>query len=317
MSAPEAVVAPADLDVLLDVMQSVLAPLARLAVAQGLTYATAEEVLKLAFVRAAREEQLALGLPAHRLVSRISTATGINRREVTRLTQSDEGVPTPPTASHASQLFTRWLSDRSLRLRGKPRALPRQGEAPSFEALARSVTQDVHPRSLLDELCRLRLAHWDAASDTVSLIEDGFIPHGDLQRLLSLLGSNVGDHLQAAVDNVMADEPMHFEQAVFAQGLSGASVEMLRTLARRHWKTLLSEAVPLLENRIEEDALAGAQDLHRVRLGLFTYHAATAQGPEAADVADPADLADVAQAPRHARHPPRAGTDHADGRGTR
>jgi hypothetical protein len=284
-----------DQDALLDAVQSILAPLATLAVAKGLTFATVEESLKLAFVRAAQEAQLAQGLPAHRLVSRITAATGINRREVTRLTQTGADAPQPTGASLVSQLFTRWLSDRALRVRGKPRALPRQGAAPSFEALARSVTQDVHPRTLLDELCRLNLARWDEAADTVSLIVDGFTPHGDLQRMLEFLGSNVGDHLQAAVGNVLADEPAHFEQAVFAQNLSEQSVDEVRNLARRHWKALLADAVPLLEQRMQADAQdpSGADSTsatRRVRLGLFTYQEGVVPAmhpPQATEVAAP------------------------------
>jgi Family of unknown function (DUF6502) len=279
---------PSDQDALLDAVQSVLAPLANLAVAKGLTFATVEESLKQAFVRAAQQAQLAQGLPAHRLVSRITAATGINRREVTRLTQSDTGVPRPAGASLVSQLFTRWLSDRSLRVKGQPRALPRQGSAPSFDVLARSVTQDVHPRTLLDELCRLKLATWDQASDMVSLVQDGFTPHGDLQRMLEFLGSNVGDHLQAAVGNVLSDEPLHFEQSVFADGLSDESVDMVRALARRHWKALLAEAVPMLEQRIEADAQHTDPATRRVRLGLFTFQENVVPAQHLGEVADAA-----------------------------
>lgn len=266
---------PCDQDALADAIQSVLAPLADLAVARGLTFATVEESLKRAFVRAAQEAQLAQGLAAHRLVSRISAATGINRREVTRLTLSDPGAPVPAGASLVSQLFTRWISDRKLRVKGRPCALPRQGDAPSFESLARSITQDVHPRTMLDELCRLGLARWDPETDTVSLIQDSFTPRGDLQRMLAFLGDNVGDHLRAAVENVTGDEPAHFEQAVFAQGLSAESVEQVRHLARKHWKALVTEAVPLLEERISVDAQQPETATQRVRLGLFTYQ----QGP--------------------------------------
>lgn len=268
---------PTDHDALLDAIQAVLAPLADLSVAKGLTFATVEEALKQAFVRSAQEAQLAQGLPAHRLVSRISAATGINRREVTRLTQSDTGVPTPAGASLVSQLFTRWVSDRQLRVKGKPRVLPRQGDAPSFEALARSITQDVHPRTLLDELCRLNLARLDAETDTVHLIQDGFTPRGDWQRMIAFLGDNAGDHLHAAVVNVLHDEPVHFEQAVFAEGLSAASVEQVRALARKHWKALMTEAVPLLERRIEADTKQAESATRRVRLGLFTFHEDLAQ----------------------------------------
>ncbi len=272
MSSSKPPTPPTDQEMLLDALRAVMAPLARLSVARGLTFASAEEALRHAFVLAAREEQIAMGHAPHRLVSRVSTVTGINRREVTRLMDVVDAGPPVPEASLASQLFTRWLSDRSLRVRGKPRALPRQGDAPSFESLARSITQDVHPRSLLDELCRLQLASWDMEADTVSLIQDGFTPHGDWQRMMGFLGGNVGDHLQAAVQNVLADEPTHFEQSLFVDGLQAESVEMVRVLARRHWKALLSEAVPLLEARREEDARAADGSSHRVRLGLFTYN---------------------------------------------
>lgn len=278
---------PTDHDALLDAIQSVLAPLADLAVAKGLTFAVVEESLKQAFVRAAQEAQLAQGLPAHRLVSRISAATGINRREVTRLTQSDAGAPQPAAASVVSQLFTRWISDKQLRVKGKPRALPRQSsDGASFEALARSVTQDVHPRTLLDELCRLHLARWDADTDTVHLLQEAFAPRGDWQRMIAFLGDNVGDHLHAAVDNVLQDEPAHFEQAVFAQGLSEDSVERVRALARKHWKALMAEAVPLLEQRVQSDAEQAAVATHRVRLGLFTYHQDPTQTPGASGSGD-------------------------------
>ena len=67
------------------VVNRLLVPLARLCLAHGITYATAEVALKRAFVQEA--SALQPGAPEHGMVSRISTATGINRREVTRLTK--------------------------------------------------------------------------------------------------------------------------------------------------------------------------------------------------------------------------------------
>jgi hypothetical protein len=268
--------APSDQEALLLAVRSVLAPLAELAVTKGLPYATVEEALRRAFVESAQAAQVAQGLPPNRLVSRIATATGINRREVTRITQlpPDEGLSAG--ASLASQVFTRWVSDKAWRHRGKPRVLPRQGDD-SFETLARSVTQDVHPRTLLDELVRLQLARWDEATDTINLLEEAFTPHGDLQDMLGFLGSNVGDHLQAAVGNVLSSRSLHFEQAVFAQGLPESAAEAVRALARRHWTALMAEAVPLLEASLRDAAAAQtpgepAPATHRVRLGLFTFH---------------------------------------------
>jgi hypothetical protein len=249
-----------------------LRPLARLAVAQGVPFAAVEDALKRAFVEAAQQALLAAGLPEHRLVSRISTSTGINRREVTRLTQSQPGQVAPVGGSPASEVFMRWVTDPSLRsAHGELKPLKRQGPAPSFEALARSVTQDVHPRSLLEELCRLGMARLDDEGETVSLLREAFVPGGDQRHMLAFLADNVGDHLNGAVSNVLGDARPHFDQAVFADELSSESLDVVRQFVASQWKRLLSEAVPLLEQCIEADRQAARPQDQRVRIGLYSH----------------------------------------------
>lgn len=254
---------------LLDALRRVLEPLAQLAVARGVPYAAVDSIVKGAFVAAAHAAHP--GLPEHRRVSRISAATGINRREVTRLTQA----PTTPRAARrslATEVYTRWLSSLDYRdKKGKPLALPRQGAEPSFETLAQSVTRDVHPRSLLEELVRLQLAQLDTASDTVAIVRDAFVPRGDLARMLGFLGANVGDHMAAAVANVLADGRQHFEQAIFADELSQQSLEAARGLITAQWQALLGAAAPALEKLIEADRAAGRTQDQRLRIGLYTY----------------------------------------------
>ena len=248
-------------------LEALLAPLAQLAVAHGLPFPAAEELFKRAYVDAARATQTAAG---QRDISRVSMATGLNRREVTRLT---EERPTAATQrrSPATEIFTRWRGDRSLHnKRGQPLPLPRQGAAPSFEALARSVTQDVHPRSLLDELCRLGLV--SVEGDTVKLLRDSVVAAGDTDRAYGFLGGNVGDHLCAAVANVLADTPPHVEQAVFADELSAESMAAFRDIAKAQWQTLLAATVPALQALVDADAAAARVRDRRVRIGLYTWN---------------------------------------------
>ncbi|MGA0609364.1 DUF6502 family protein [Caldimonas sp. KR1-144] len=263
-----ATAASGEADALERAISDVLQPLARLAVAKGMPFAVVEDLLKRAFVRAALEAHAPLA--PHRAVSRIATATGLNRREVTRLTQTE---PAPPARRPvAAELFARWASDPLYRDgRGRPRSLPRQGVAPSFESLAQSVTRDVHPRSLLDELQRLGLAVHDPDSDTVALVRDAFVPRGDAQRMLGFLGDNVGDHLGAAVANVLGDGRAHFEQAIFADELSEASLAVLRELISGQWRAISSALVPAIEQRIEHDRAAGSPSDRRMRIGLYTF----------------------------------------------
>ena len=294
VTSPSAPSVGANTPALTEAMRQLMEPLAALALARGVPFAALEDQLKTAFVDAARAAHT--NLPAHRLVSRISTATGINRREVTRLTQPRSVAPAVHR-SPATRIFTKWLADPALRNRkGEPKAIPRQGPAPSFEALAQSVTRDVHPRSLLDELCRLGLARVDA--DMVHVVSDSFVPRSDSARMLGFLGSNVGDHLRAAVGNLLSDSPAHLEQAVFADELSQVSLEAFAQLMRKQWKALLEATVPALQGMIDIDRAAGRRADQRVRVGLYTYHEAMAAPPAWPAVSPPDSAASQAPVPK-------------------
>jgi Family of unknown function (DUF6502) len=261
-------------------LAGLMASVARLAVARGLPYAPVEALLRQAFVQAAAAAHP--GLPEHRKVSRISTTTGINRREVTRLVgeaaRAGDGATQTAPASPAGQVFAHWRTQAAwCDAAGQPLTLPRLGPRPSFEALVQEVTRTVHARSLLDELCRLGIAHWDEAADTVALQTDRFLAPGDASRQLGFLGNNVGDHLRAAVDNVLAGAagapPSHFEQAVFAWGLGEASLAQIEPVVRDQWQALMNTLVPLLRERVAADATpADAPPLPgRIRVGLYAY----------------------------------------------
>jgi len=268
-SGHDKAVAPgADADALVQAVTALLVPLAQLAVSKGMPCAVVEGLLRQAFVNAARDAHASLA--PNRIVSRIATATGLSRREVSRLTQTVHTAPRRRPLS--AEVFARWTSEPMYRdQRGRLRKLARQGAAPSFETLAQSVTRDVHPRSLLDELVRLGLAATDPADDTVALVHDAFVPRGDTERMLGFLGHNVGDHLGAAVANVLTDGHRHFEQAVFADALSAQSLESMREPIAAQWRAISATLVPQLEKLIDADRAAGRAQDRRLRVGLFSY----------------------------------------------
>lgn len=276
-------VGDADHALLLEACRQVLFPLATLAVERGVPYAELDELLRGAFVEAARTAHP--NVSAQRGASRISAATGLTRREVTRLLQPPVNAELS-RSSPATQVFSRWLTDPQLRQAdGTVRAVPRQGPPVSFESLAQSVTKDVHPRTLLEELLRLGLARLDEATDTVQLLRETFVPTGDEARMFGFLGANVGDHLRGAVANVLAQGPRNVEQALFADGLSSNSVAELRPLVAQQWQAVARSLVPLVQRFIDADVIAGRTADQRLRVGLYMYAAATAATPiqDAAD----------------------------------
>lgn len=284
---------PPDSSALLAACRALLTPLAELAIARGLHHSDVDELLREAFVDAALAAHP--DVTPHRAVSRVSTTTGLHRREVNRLLQREPSVATKRTP--ATQVFTRWLSDPAWR--DHP-CLPRQGADASFEALAQSVTKDVHPRSLLEELCRLGLARLDETNDQVELLRERFAPAGDQPRMLGFLASNVGDHLRAAVTNVLTATPPHLEQAVFADELSTESLQRLQPLVREQWQQLLRSLAPALQKAIDDDAAAGRVQNQRVRVGLYSFHAPMHKVPSARSADTDTDKAPGRRAARKA-----------------
>ena len=266
-------------------LAGLLDSVAQLGVARGVPVAEVEALLRKAYVQRASEAHP--GLPEHRKVSRISTTTGLHRREVARLVQLlAEPASAEPRArgrSLASEVFTHWRSQPPFCTpAGEPLVLPRLGPAPSFETLALAVTRNVHARSLLDELCRLGVAQWNTQEDTVALLQAGYVPRNDEAQSLAFLGDNVGDHLRAAVQNVLGGEQrLHLEQAIFASGLSAASIGAVQPVVRAQWQALLQALVPMLEAHVEHDAALDPPPQGRVRVGLYTYHEGGDGGPPA------------------------------------
>lgn len=253
---------------LLAAMGHLLKPFAQLCLAKGVPIQAIEELVRHAYVDAAK---LACdGANPERLNSRISTMTGLTRREVARI-QQIATPELPATRSAANDLLTQWTSHTSYVDKDhKPIAIPRQGPAPSFEALAATVTKDVHARSLMAEMIRLNLVIHRQSTDTVELLEDIFVPNHDWPQMIGFLGANVGDHLEAAVTNVLGDGHQHFEQAILADELSTESITQAKALISAQWRNLLTTLGPQLQALMDADKAANRVQDQAVRIGLYS-----------------------------------------------
>jgi hypothetical protein len=258
-------------EALLAVLGRLLEPMASLCLAKGVSIQAVEETLRKTFVDVAR--QACAELNSTRIQSRVSTMTGLTRREVSRLLAS-QAPARPAGRSAATDLLGEWTTHPLyLNAQVAPKALPRTGVAPSFEALAASTTQDVHARTLLAEMQRLGLAEHDESSDTVSLTRDIFVPVSDWPRMMGFLGDNVGDHMQAAVENVLGDGRRHFEQSLLADEMSEESLEQAKDLITQQWREVLQRMGPQLQGLMNEDRLQGRRQDRQLRIGMYSHMA--------------------------------------------
>ncbi|MFM7008437.1 MAG: DUF6502 family protein [Betaproteobacteria bacterium] len=262
----------AEQQALVAVLEQLLSPLAKLCLAKGISIQAAEEVMRRAYVEAATED--CDGLNPSRLTSRISTMTGLTRREVARL-QSEDSPVRPQTRTVATDVLTSWASQSEyVNKKGLPIRIPRTGEAPSFEALAACVTKDVHPKSVLADMVRLGLVTHNEKNDTVTVVEAIFVPKSDWPQMVGFIGTNVGDHMQASVDNVLHGGGKHFEQALLADELSQESLEAAKSMITAQWRDLLTQLGPQLQALMEQDKALGRTQNQQLRIGLYSYMSA-------------------------------------------
>ena len=241
-------------------------PMAQWLLRHGVSYPAFAELLKTVFVEAARGE-LAPGEAAP-TQSALSLLSGVHRKDVRALALAPADARPQPRPPLSAQVFTRWLTDRRYRaVDGKPRALPRTGSGRSFESLCRELSNDVHPRTVLEEL--LRLGHVALDGELVVMVATAFVPARQLAEMTALFAAGAADHIAAAVSNLTLDAPKFLEQSIYADGLTPASVDQLHLAARAAWARAFDSVVTEARKRVDADA-AGDGD-RRVRFGVYFF----------------------------------------------
>jgi hypothetical protein len=253
-------------------------PMARMMVANGVTYSMFTQSLKRVFLEAAEQELAAHGRKI--TDSALSLLSGVHRKNVRTLTVQRH-QPLSRATSIATEVVARWLSDSAyVDAYGKPRVLSvraRPGESPelpTFERLAQSVSKDFHARSVLVELVRLGVAELDG--DDVRLALDKLSGSRNVHDTLRIMATNVRDHLAAACANLLAAQsntrPPFLEYAMWATELSEASVRELAVSTKNTWFSAMNKSAQLATALEEQDRNAPKSATCRFRFGAYVFH---------------------------------------------
>ncbi|GAB4036726.1 MAG: DUF6502 family protein [Rubrivivax sp.] len=245
-----------------------LRPLVRLLLREGVAYPAFAAALKPVFLEAARAELAARGMAA--TDSALTLLSGVHRRDVRRLARgAPEPGPLAAPLSLAAEVAGRWLGEATwLDADGRPRVLPRSG-AGSFDALVESLSSDVRPRAMLDEMLRLGVVR--ETPEGIALDAAGLAPRAGFDEMAALMAANLQDHLAAAAANLVG-ESNFLEQALFVDQLGADSARQLERAASAAWQQALRQLMPLARARFEADAaLDPAQRVHRARFGVYFF----------------------------------------------
>ncbi len=260
-------------NLLLQALRRLMKPMVRLFIRKNIPLQVFTDLMKEMYVSTAEESLIAAGFrPTD---SQISLMTGVHRRDVReyRGHAPDTGREIE-NVSISAEIVATWLGNpQFMGAEGQPAPLPYTNDANpefSFTALAESVSKDVRPRAILDEMLRQNTVRYDEITDNVWLNSEAFIPQEGWAEKLYYLGRNGEDHLEAAVTNVLSAKPPFLDRSVYYSNLTEESVETLQKMSREQGMKLLRSLNRRAHELHEKDqGKPGAQ--YRMTFGAYFY----------------------------------------------
>ena len=226
-------------------LETLLIPVVRVALKRGLAFGRFSELVKRAYVAAARRD---FTVPDRKLtMSRVAVLTGMTRKEASRLMQDDPdeqlGDRMIRQVNRAARVVTAWVEDPEFHDgEGAPASLPfESSETPAFTDLVSKHGADVGARAVLDELVRVG-AVAERADGHLYLTNSAYIPSSDEGAKLDILGTDVAD-LVAAIDNNLDPdrETPFFQRKVSYDNLPASYLPLLRERLSERGQELLEE----------------------------------------------------------------------------
>ena len=157
----------------LDVLGLILKPIVRFCLKRSVKFQEFSEIARHVFVQSAADEITSDGHEVN--VSRISVATGMQRRDVTRIWKSQPEIKEPQTVLRS--VVGQWRSDkRFCDKSGQPKPLSFKGKESQFSELVKSVSQDVNVYTVLFELERIEAV--SKRAESLVLLADTVVPKG-------------------------------------------------------------------------------------------------------------------------------------------
>jgi hypothetical protein len=252
--------------------RSILRPLVRVLLRNGVPYGAFAEMARRVYVEVAEE---GFALPGKKqTVSRISALTGLTRKEVTRLQAAESPAPAAHAERHhrPARVIGGWVRDKTYQdARGRPADLPMEGGRASFAALVREYSGDVPARAMADELGRVGAVE-ERPDGSLRLLTRAYVPRGDRAEQIAILGTDVADLIRT-IDHNLTCPPgeTYFQRRVSYDNIPRDALPGLtKTLARKAQACLESLDRDLVA--VDRDRSPGIKGSGRVRTGVGIYY---------------------------------------------
>lgn len=242
-------------------VSKLMTPIVNWLIKSGVGYKDFSPILKKIFFEQALIE--AQNTKSKTTDSSLSLLAGLNRRDISSFKETPMTMNELHTISVSSRVVTLWVQKKWAK------KIKFSNADISFETLAKEVSQDTHPKTVLLDLERLGLITIE--DDEVILNAESFTPSQNSTKCQILLAKSASDHLNAGLINTFTAPNSFLEQSINADELSPESVEALKKMSTELWKNL---SIQLLDKAIE----LAEQDKHkenannRFTFGVYEYH---------------------------------------------
>jgi len=251
-------------------VQTLLRPLVRILLRNGVAYGSFAELAKKVYVDVAFDEFAPE--KKKQSMSRVSVLTGLTRKEAKRLheLQRSDTEESEQRYNRAVRVISGWVNDPEFRnAQGQPAELPIDAETGSFSALVRKYSGDVTTQSMLAVLSVASSIEKDG--DSVRLIQRAYVPGDDAADKLRILGSDAAE-LIATIDHnlVSGENALRYQRKVSNLHVNRDALPAFQTLSAEKAQLLLEELDAWLTEH-EVDSEQDSEPGQYVSLGIYYY----------------------------------------------
>lgn len=258
---------------LLAAYAKLLRPLIRILLRHGVTYAELSEVVKTVYVSIAAHEFRVPGKKMSK--ARIAIVTGLTRKEVQRISESDNKENAGPRTnlSRIGRVLSGWHTDPDFTgPYGMPLELRYDSDIPgdsTFTRLVQRYSGDMTPRAMLDELLRVGTVI-ESDQNFLKVLRRDYVPYTLAPDFLETVGNGIHNFVHTIETNMHKAGPGRgrLERTVFPPtGLRAQDLKLFDQYVRESSQKFLEE----IDNWLTKLDRPGKKD-EVVRTGVGVYH---------------------------------------------
>lgn len=249
----------------------ILKPLVRILLRKGISFSELSQIAKRVYVQIAEDD---LTKKKTRVTtSQIAIITGLTRKDVANLRKLsvDEAAPTV-RYNRGVRVIEGWKKDSDFNnVDGDPASLPLLGNQQSFKQLVERYSGDMPYRAMLQELERIHAVEV-ANDDTISLLVSDYIPQGDEDATLEILGIDAGQLITTFDHNLSAEkDERRYQRKVSYNNLPIEAIAPFKKMVEKDAQALLVKFNNWLAEN-DRDSSPNVKGTGKVQAGVGIYY---------------------------------------------